>query len=309
MPRRATKAGQTDSVVLCDEQVQHIVSQYVSDLRNKLERLEAKIRDLKSTEVNMPPDAKLEQLMSPQFKKVQQDTEQLRANSEKIASDLDSLNNLQQATEISIEQLQDQLGTLNDDVVNRLDDIGKQLNNRDQIQEMGEKIDAFEQQSRLKNLRIVGLDENGEDVIRTVINFAKEKMKLLINPTDIDATRMGAIQPLYEKPRDILVQFQDQTLRNTMYQRRKMLRNQTKQVFINEHLTTRRSYLFYQARQLRKQHKLFGVWTQSGNILVKINMDSTPQEVHNIEVIKSLISDNSAADSDTEFETTSFDSV
>ncbi len=162
----------------------------------------------------------------------------------------------------------------------------------------------------MRNLRILGLDEiEGEDVIVRLINFAKEQMKILINPSDINATRMGARQPYSEKPRNILVKFQDQTLRNILYQKRKILRNQTKQIFINEHLTTRRSYLFYQARQMRKQHKLFGVWTQSGNVLVKVRMDSTPQEVNNIDDLKVLINDSSSANSDTDIETASFESV
>ncbi len=307
MPMKATKACQTDSVVLCEDQVRHIVTQHVSDLKNKLERLETEIGDLKSTGTKLPSKAKLEQLMVPQLKKIQEETEHIRANCEKIASDLDSLNNLQQAAEIFIEQLQDQLATLEDDVGRRLDNFGEQLIDGDKIQDMEEKIDALDQLSRMKNLRILGLDETeAEDVTRTVINFAKEQMKIPISPTEINATRMGPIRPLSEKPRDILVHFQDQTLRNTTYQKRKMLRNQTKQVFINEHLTARRSYLFYKARQMRKQHKLFGAWTQAGNILVKINMDSTPREVNNIDVIKSLIKDNSSTD--TESETTSFDS-
>ncbi len=272
MPRKASKACQTDSVVLCEEQVQFIVTQQVSGLKNKLETLENEISNLKSAEVKLSSKAELEQVMMPQLKVIQEETEQIRANCTKIANDLDSLNNLQQATEISIEELQSQLVSLEDDVGKS---SGEQLVTQDKIKGMEEKVDTLEQQSRMNNLKIFGLDETeGEDVIGKVIKFAKECMKILICPTDINATRMGARRPSSMKPRDILVQFKDQTLRNVMYQKRKMLRNQTECVFINEHLTTRRSYLFYQARQMRKRQKLYGVWTQCGNILVKVTMDT-----------------------------------
>ena len=118
--------------------------------------------------------------------------------------------------------------------------------------------------------------------------FAKDQMKIVINPMEIDATRMG-VRHDHIKLRDILVKFKNQSLHNILYQKKRMLRKETQQVFINEHLTTRRSQLFYQVRQMRKQRKVHGTWTQSGNILVKINEDSTPIAVTNIKAVKSLI--------------------
>ncbi len=132
-------------------------------------------------------------------------------------------------------------------------------------------------------------------------------MKLVINPAEIDATRMGATRQDQIKPRDILVKFESQLLRNTMYQKKRMLRTQAQQVFINEYLTTRRSQLFYQVRQLRKQRKLFGTWTQSGNILIKINEENTPIAITSIEAVRSLINASSGSDIDTDFETTSIE--
>ncbi len=112
---------------------------------------------------------------------------------------------------------------------------------------MQQKIDDLEQLSRLKYLRIFGLEEiEGEDVTETVVNFAKEYMKLLIDPMVIDAIRMGTTTQNQIKPGDILVKFESQSLRNIMYQKKRMLCKEAQQVFINEHLTTRRSQLFFQ---------------------------------------------------------------
>ncbi len=60
---------------------------------------------------------------------------------------------------------------------------------------------------------------------------------------------------------------------------------------------------------MRKQHKLFGTWTQSGNILLKIKEDSTPIAVTNIEAVKSLIDTSCSSDFDADIETTSIGDV
>ena len=58
-----------------------------------------------------------------------------------------------------------------------------------------------------------------------------------------------------------------------------MLHQTTNPVFVNEDLTQRRSQLFYEARRLKKQGRLFGAWSQQGNILVKVKEQSQPKAV------------------------------
>ncbi len=142
------------------------------------------------------------------------------------------------------------------------------------------------------------MEEEGEDVKRRVIDFAKESLEIEIGSNEIEARRMGAIQPGNPKPRDVLIRFDNQSLRNMMYQKKKRLREQNQEVFINEDLTMKRSFLFYQARKLRKRQLLFGVWTQAGNILIKISPDSIPLQVNTIDEIKALLSENNNGDSD-----------
>ncbi len=317
--RKATKACQTDY---------ELFERRIAALEEDFSKLQKENTDLKSTNAKLikefeaikqlqekesantkkQSNSDIEQIMMPHLHKIQTETEQIKSSSEKIKDDLDSLNNLQQAAEISVEQLEARYETTEEEIEKKIDGISEQIESKHKFQEMHQKIDDLEQQSRLKYLRVFGLEESGdEDVTATVVNFAREEMKILIDPNEIEARRMGIAQPMNSKPRDILVKFINQPLRNIMYQKKRMLCQKTQQVFINEYLTTRRSELFFQVRQLKKQHKLFGAWTQSGNILIKINQDSTPKAISNIEDVKSLIGNKPCSDTDTDIETFSFD--
>ena len=81
-----------------------------------------------------------------------------------------------------------------------------------------------------------------------------------------------------------------------------MGRENSQPIFINEDLTSRRSKLFYQARMLRKRSKLFGVWSQNGNIMVKVGESSQPVAVQDYKMLKTLIqSPSQEYDSEIEF--------
>ncbi len=103
MPRkgRSTKACQTDPVILSEQDVEKIVTQQVSDLHNHVKRLEDELKELKSTGVKNLSSLELDK-----------ETAQIKTDTEKLAKYLDSLNNLQQAVEVSVEQLQEQLYTV-----------------------------------------------------------------------------------------------------------------------------------------------------------------------------------------------------
>ncbi len=290
MPRRATKSCQTDPVFLSEEQVEAIVSKRIVQ---EFERLKS---ELKSTIEFDSSESKAEEILKPQVSQlekslvnIQNEVQILRTSNEKVINDVDSLNNLQQVAEVSLEQMQETMESLEQK-------IETNLNN----QPVQNKLDEVEQQSKLNNLRIFGLkEEEGEDVTKTIIDFANKDLKVKIQPNEIEAKRMGSIQPMSLKPRDILITFDSRSLRNTIFRKRKMLREHNQEVYINEDLTTRRSFLFFQARKFRKRQKLFGAWTQAGNILIKTSQDSPPKEVHNIDEIKSLILENNSSDADT----------
>ncbi len=289
MPRKgkATKACQTDTVFLSEDQVETIVSKRLSQ---EIERLKTELISTHSSRqyTNDKFEETLNQL-NRRIANIQGEISLFKSSSEKLTNDVDSLNNLQQECEVSIEQLQEDVNSMEQKMEIKVDRQNVEL-----------KLDELQQHTKLNNLRIFGLnEEEDEDVTNQVIDFAKKKMRLEIRPDEIEARRMGPIQPTNPKPRDILIRFDNQSLRNTMYRKKKLLRDQNQQVYINEDLTMKRSFLFYQARKLRKQQRLFGVWTQAGNILVKISPDSVPKEVNSIEEINSLIQNNDSTAADT----------
>ncbi len=237
---------------------------------------------------------------------IQEEVRQLRISSDKNETDLNSLNDLQQSTEVLVEQLDERADSIEEETEEKITNLKNRFETNNK--EMEAKLDDVEQQTKLQNLRFFGLEEEeGEDPTRKVTDFVQRQLNIQIKSTDIQASRVGKLHPMKSKPRDILVKFDSEFLRNAIYKKKIILRESNQQVFINEDLTAIRSHLFFEARKLRKQQKLFGVWTQSGNILVKVNSNSSPKAVSNIEEIKSLINDNPSSESDRDIETSSFD--
>ena len=50
---------------------------------------------------------------------------------------------------------------------------------------------------------------------------------------------------------------------------KKILRQQKRNIYINEHLTKRASDLYYKARKLVKNDKIFAAWTRNGQVFIK----------------------------------------
>ena len=303
MPKRkATKSCQTDYVFMDKQEVETIINQRIGNLETEIKRLD---HDLKTNEKKKDPSGKeIEQLLAPDLMelkelilKVQEEICQLQTNHEKLTNDVDSLNNLQLSTEVAVEALDGRSDSMEEEFEQKIGNLNKQLVISDQ--EFQAKLDDFEQKSKLRNLRLFGLDEEeGEDLTRKVIDFVQRTLSIEIKPTEVVVSRVGNMQAIQSKPRDVLVTFDSMSLRNSIYKKKILPRQQSQHVFVNEDLMQRRGYLFFQARKMRKQQKLFGVWTQAGNILVKLNPDSKPTAVSNVDEIKTLIDVNNIHDSD-----------
>lgn len=158
-----------------------------------------------------------------------------------------------------IERLQFQLGKKEDD-----------------IEHLEAKIDDLAQKELEKNVRIIGLTENDHD-IEDVQKIAKE-YKLKLKKADIVETiRLGS-NSRKKKCRDLIVKFREKSVREDFYNCRKTNRDKEilKGVYTNEHLTERRSSLFYTGRQMVKHKKIQAAWSQSGNILIRKDDKSKP---------------------------------
>ena len=223
------------------------------------------------------------------FRNLQNEINDLKSTTDKLTNDSDALNNLQQATDLQIEQFKERLENFEDGNRNLTQKVYRQMEAKEGLlNKMHEKTDQLEQIHKMNNIRIAGLAEEEEEEVQLKVISLAQRMNLTIGTADIkDARRMGPVR--HNKTRDILVKFTNSRTRDTVYQGRKVLRSTTDQVYINEDLTQHRSLLFYEGRRLRRQGRIFGVWSQQGNILIKVNQESQPRAVSNYKEIITLI--------------------
>ena len=151
------------------------------------------------------------------------------------------------------------------------------------------KIDEMDQRQRENNVRIIGFPEQHDDDS----DISNELVQLVgatdIQPESVISTmRMGRKRE--GRPRDLVVKFSTKTARDKFYALRKKTPKdeENKKVFVNEDLTETRAKLFYDARRMVKRSKLFGTWTQNGNIMVKVTENDIPLAIHSHQELASV---------------------
>lgn len=161
------------------------------------------------------------------------------------------------------------------------------------VSDQSYRIDDLESYSRSENLVIRGLPEKsaaematasmGSDgnpllldgsksVENTVIAFCKDSLGIELSSADISiAHRLKAGQK--DEFRPVIVRFTSRKMRNTVYGAKKQLKNRSGKVYISEHLTKTASDLFFDARKLLREKKIFAAWTQNGQVFARLNPD------------------------------------
>ncbi len=115
------------------------------------------------------------------------------------------------------------------------------------------KMDRLEQESKMNNLRIVGIpEEDGEKLQNKVLSITKQKLNLdAVEDSDIDLCyRLGRARD--SMVRDVIVKFTSRDKRNLVYRCKRNMPRENPAIFINEDLTQPRNKLFYDARCLKK---------------------------------------------------------
>ncbi len=214
MPKR-TKASQTDTVYLSEDQVETIISKRYAHYDDVIAKLQKEIEDLKST-VSL------------------------------LVSGTEALNNLQQRSEVDIEQLQSSVESIEESQEKISTEANKQFEvSSIALNSLEDRVEDLEQENKSNNLRIFGMDEEeGEDLKTTVISLVRNRLEMSMDPEDIkDIGRMGKKR---DKVRDVLIKFRSKTLRDKIYNKKKLLRQEESDnlIFINEDLTNQRSKLF-----------------------------------------------------------------
>lgn len=162
-----------------------------------------------------------------------------------------------------------------------------------QLSTCSQRVDDLERYSRADNIIIRGLHERTAaemasaapslldgttlldghvSVESTVMAFCKDTLKIDVQPSDISTAhrvKAGAKDTV----RPVIVRFTSRRVRNLVIGARKLLKGSSSRVYISEHLTKTDSDLFYEARRLLREKKLFAAWTQNGLVHVRLSPD------------------------------------
>lgn len=181
----------------------------------------------------------------------------------------------------------------------KFEEVKTNLKEKDsEIADLKEKVDALDQQTRAKTLRIMGLPEvmnAGQDqegfettpttLEDTLIKFFKDKLQVDIPSYGIQSCfRLGKKEA--NKCRPILVNFTNEDLKAKVYRSRIKLQRKQPPVFLNEDLTPTRAKLFAETRKLVKDRKLNTAWTQNGKVCMKETATSKVLTVQNIKTLE-----------------------
>ncbi len=189
-------------------------------------------------------------------------------------------------TEKSIQDLKENIQELKEKEITSLKEevsfLRSKLYNHAEVKklesiETEQRIDNLEQDSKMNNLRIVGIPEEQDENLRhRILTIVQQKLNLeTIGEIDIGKCyRLGKAKD--SKVRDVIAKFTSRDSRNLVYSCRRNMPREDQPVYINEDLTQPRSKLFFTARRLKKSEKIIATWTQDGKIFVKVTDSSEP---------------------------------
>ena len=167
--------------------------------------------------------------------------------------------------------------------------LNKQLGEKEaRIKCLETKVDALEgesdrveQYSRRANVHFCGIPEGGDtentdDKVLSIINNVMG-MNPPVERCQLERThRLGRKTdgPGRQRARPIIVRFTTEKRRDDVYRARTRLKgynheHKDQQIYVNEDLTSRRSKLAYETRQLKSSKKITDCWTYNGKVLVK----------------------------------------
>ena len=206
----------------------------------------------------------------------------------------DEMKQFKKQTELTISGLQKEVTAMKvkaekfDDLKEQLDVWKSKFYNHTETRkiettETNLRMDNLEQESKMNNLRIVGIpEEDHENLQKKVLSIVKQKLNIdSVEEADIDLCyRLGRTSD--SKVRDVIVKFTTRDKRNLIYRCKRNMPREDPAIFINEDLTQSRNKLFYDARCMKKQGKIKAVWTQDCNIIIKVSdtSDPVPIETH-----------------------------
>ena len=170
-----------------------------------------------------------------------------------LREDIDSLRTVLQEKEAKIESLEKKVSSLES------------------------QVEGLEQYSRRNNIRVSGIVERpNENLATTTLTILNNKLDLdpPIRETDIDRIhRTGKHSETSSAPRSVLIKFVSYRTKNMVMINRSKLKSTDRSIdrayFVSDDLTSQRSKIMYDLRQLQRDKKIMDAWTRDGNVLIK----------------------------------------
>ena len=164
----------------------------------------------------------------------------------------------------------------------------KQLNERclnleKKLSTLESHVDELEQYGRRECLifsgnKVLPQETSGENTTDIICNVVKEKLKVIIKPSDISVShRLGKTKETKDRP--IIIKLVNRSLKYDLVSACTQLRPQ---LYINESLTPRRRHLLNQVLMVRKDHKnaFQSCYTSEGKIIVRLKGSSVKHTIH-----------------------------
>lgn len=217
------------------------------------------------------------------MKKVEEDLEEIKHSLNSLTSEIEKVNKQQGILMLMMDQIKE------------LKNLIKEKDKT--IQFLERKVDDLEQQARLEEVIITGLEtkhrsyarvtesgtgaKRGEDeppmeelqsLERQVVEFFSNK-KLPLHSNNISACYTLPRRHTNAPPA-IVVRFVNRKHKVDLLRRSSLLKGSG--VYLNEHLTKRNADIARQARILRKEKKIQATWTRNCKVMIKLN--GTPEE-------------------------------
>ena len=118
------------------------------------------------------------------------------------------------------------------------------------------------------------LRETFESVERTTLEFFNSSLGVAVTQQDVSIAHRIRAGP-NDKVRPIIVRFNNRKVRNAVFRAKKMLKNDSRHIFISEHLAKLASELFFEARKYVKDKRLNSAWTMNGQVYAKTDSNPT----------------------------------
>ena len=159
-----------------------------------------------------------------------------------------------------------------------------------------DEVDGLQQYTRVNNIEIVGLDgepngeESVEEMVLECLNGLVENNGEKFTAPDIDICH---ILPKANRSHTHVVRFVSRKSKIDVMNLKKEMRNKkfkfrNKDIYFNEHLTSKNKNLFNLAKQKQNANNYKFLWTRNGKIFLRKTENSAVIKIDSEDIINSL---------------------